>query len=129
MDKETARQTVASLEALSPLNASLRARIANIFLDISAPQRVAPNTTLFRAGDVSNVVFSNGAVLRKNGDVLVYYGSSDTRMHVATTTLERFLDYVEHTPEDGLRSAASVAQRVALIDRNRRFLSARSRQS
>jgi len=72
-----------------------------------------------RTGDVSNVLFSNGAVLRKNGDVLVYYASSDTRCHVATTTLDRFLDYVIHTPEDGLRSAASVAQRVALIGRNR----------
>jgi len=75
-----------------------------------------------RIGDVSNVLFSNGAVLRKNGDVLVYYASSDTRCHVATTTIERLLDYVQHTPEDGLRSAASVAQRVALIRRNQAFL-------
>jgi 4-O-beta-D-mannosyl-D-glucose phosphorylase len=72
-----------------------------------------------RVGDVSNVLFSNGAVLRQNGTVLVYYASSDTRCHVATTTLDRLLDYVIHTPEDGLRSAASVAQRVALIGRNR----------
>jgi 4-O-beta-D-mannosyl-D-glucose phosphorylase len=75
-----------------------------------------------RVGDVSNVLFSNGAVLRKSGDVLVYYASSDTRVHVATTTVDRLLDYVEHTPEDGLRSAASVAQRLALIERNRAFL-------
>ena len=75
-----------------------------------------------RSGDVSNVLFSNGAVLRKNGDVLVYYASSDTRCHVATTTIARLLDYVQHTPEDGLRSAASVAQRVALIRRNQAFL-------
>ena len=75
-----------------------------------------------RIGDVSNVLFSNGAVLRANGQVLVYYASSDTRCHVATTTLERLVDYVKHTPEDGLRSAASVAQRLELIRRNETYL-------
>ena len=72
-----------------------------------------------RTGDVSNVVFSNGWVLRENGDVYIYYGSSDTRMHVATTTVERLLDYAINTPEDGLRSAACVGQRIELIDRNK----------
>lgn len=72
-----------------------------------------------RTGDVSNVVFSNGWVLRENGDVYIYYGSSDTRMHVATTTVERLLDYAYNTPEDGLRSAACVGQRIELIDRNK----------
>jgi 4-O-beta-D-mannosyl-D-glucose phosphorylase len=57
-------------------------------------------------------------VARANGDVLIYYASSDTRMHVATTTLDRLLDYVENTPEDPLRSAACVAQRSELIRRN-----------
>ncbi|MFZ6030279.1 MAG: glycosidase [Chloroflexota bacterium] len=71
-----------------------------------------------RVGDVSNVVFSNGWVARDNGDVLIYYASSDTRMHVATSTVERLLDYAINTPEDPLRSAASVAQRVALIRKN-----------
>lgn len=75
-----------------------------------------------RIGDVSNVLFSNGAVVRKNGEVLVYYASSDTRCHVATTTIERLLDYVQHTPEDGLRSAASVSQRLELIGRNAAYL-------
>jgi 4-O-beta-D-mannosyl-D-glucose phosphorylase len=75
-----------------------------------------------RIGDVSNVLFSNGAVVRNNGEVLVYYASSDTRCHVATTTIERLLDYVQHTPEDGLRSAASVAQRLELIGRNAAYL-------
>jgi 4-O-beta-D-mannosyl-D-glucose phosphorylase len=74
-----------------------------------------------RIGDVSNVVFSNGWVVRKNGDVLIYYASSDTRMHVATSTVDRLLDYVLHTPEDGLRSAASVQQRIELIERNLRL--------
>ena len=70
-------------------------------------------------GDVSNVIFSNGWVARENGEVLIYYASADTRTHVATTTIERLLDYVENTPEDGLRSAASVQQRLDLIRRNR----------
>jgi 4-O-beta-D-mannosyl-D-glucose phosphorylase len=71
-----------------------------------------------RIGDVSNVVFCNGWVMKKNGDVCIYYGSSDTRTHVATSTVDRLLDYVLHTPEDGLRSAASVQQRVELIEHN-----------
>jgi 4-O-beta-D-mannosyl-D-glucose phosphorylase len=75
-----------------------------------------------RIGDVSNVVFCNGAVMRANGEVFVYYGSSDTRTHVATTTVDRLLDYVLHTPEDPLRSAACVKQRIELIDRNLKLL-------
>ena len=72
-----------------------------------------------RIGDVSNVVFANGWVARADGTVLIYYASSDTRMHVARSTLDQLLDYVTNTPEDGLRSAASVQQRIALIRRNR----------
>ncbi|MBL8092527.1 MAG: glycosidase [Anaerolineales bacterium] len=72
-----------------------------------------------RVGDVSNVVFSNGWVARADGTVLIYYASSDTRMHVATSSVERLLDYVTHTPPDGLRSAASVQTRLELIRRNR----------
>jgi 4-O-beta-D-mannosyl-D-glucose phosphorylase len=75
-----------------------------------------------RVGDVSNVAFCNGAVMKKNGDVFIYYGSSDTRTHVATTTVSRLLDYVLNTPEDPLRSAACVAQRNELVDRNLRYL-------
>jgi 4-O-beta-D-mannosyl-D-glucose phosphorylase len=71
-----------------------------------------------RVGDVSNVTFSNGWVERSNGDVLIYYGSSDTRMHVATSTVDKLVDYCLNTPEDGLRSAASVAQRNELIRKN-----------
>jgi len=71
-----------------------------------------------RIGDVSNVVFSNGWVARNNGELFVYYGSSDTRMHVATTTVEKMLDYVIHTPQDGLRSARCVDQRTDLINKN-----------
>jgi len=71
-----------------------------------------------RVGDVSNVVFSNGWVKRKNGEVFIYYGSSDTRMHVAVSTIDRLLDYVVNTPEDGLRSGTSVEARIKLIRNN-----------
>lgn len=71
-----------------------------------------------RLGDVSNVVFSNGWIANEQNEVFIYYASSDTRMHVATSTVDRLLDYVMHTPPDGLRSAASVQTRIALIERN-----------
>jgi 4-O-beta-D-mannosyl-D-glucose phosphorylase len=72
-----------------------------------------------RVGDVSNVVFSNGWIADPDGRVFIYYGSSDTRVHVATTTIDRLLDYVRNTPPDGLRSAAGVEKRIALIRKNR----------
>ncbi|HTP10241.1 MAG TPA: glycosidase [Anaerolineae bacterium] len=72
-----------------------------------------------RVGDVSNVVFSNGWVTRADGMAFVYYASSDTRLHVATSSIDRLLDYALNTPEDGLRSAVSVQQRLELIRRNR----------
>ncbi|MGE7611851.1 glycoside hydrolase family 130 protein [Paenibacillus sp. NPDC101420] len=71
-----------------------------------------------RVGDVSNVVFCNGVIARDNGEIYIYYASSDTRIHVATTTVDQMLDYVLNTPEDPLRSYACVEQRIALIDRN-----------
>ncbi|MEK4330168.1 glycosidase [Paenibacillus sp. FSL R7-0297] len=71
-----------------------------------------------RIGDVSNVVFCNGVIARDNGDIYIYYASSDTRIHVATTSVEQMLDYVLNTPEDPLRTYACVQQRIALIDRN-----------
>jgi 4-O-beta-D-mannosyl-D-glucose phosphorylase len=71
-----------------------------------------------RVGDVSNVVFTNGWVHRANGEVFIYYGSSDTRMHVAVSTVDQLLDYVLHTPEDGLRVGISVQQRIQLIKKN-----------
>jgi 4-O-beta-D-mannosyl-D-glucose phosphorylase len=70
-----------------------------------------------RVGDVSNVLFCNGVVAQGN-DISIYYASSDTRIHVATTTVEKMLDYVINTPEDPLRSAGSVRQRLDLIERN-----------
>jgi len=73
-----------------------------------------------RTGDVSNVTFSNGWIARGN-DVFIYYGASDTRTNVATTTVDRLLDYVLNTPPDPLRSALCVRQRIALIERNLRL--------
>jgi len=77
-----------------------------------------------RVGDVSNVVFSNGWIEGHNGDVFIYYASSDTRLHVAASSVERLLDYVLNTPADPLRSYACVEQRHALIDKNRAALAA-----
>ena len=75
-----------------------------------------------RVGDVSNVVFSSGWIERKNGDVLIYYASSDTRLHVAASTVPKLLDYVLNTPADPLRSHACVEQRYALIKKNQGVL-------
>ena len=71
-----------------------------------------------RVGDVSNVVFTNGAITDEDGRVFLYYASSDTRMHVAETTVERLCDYVFHTPADPLRSPDCVRQRCELIRKN-----------
>ncbi|MEM6377074.1 MAG: glycosidase [Bacteroidota bacterium] len=78
-----------------------------------------------RVGDVSNVVFSNGWVLREDGTVFIYYASSDTRMHVATTSLDQLIDYVLNTPEDPGRTYACVQQRLELIDRNLEIMKAK----
>jgi 4-O-beta-D-mannosyl-D-glucose phosphorylase len=68
-----------------------------------------------RVGDVSNVVFSNGWIIDNDGTVFIYYASSDTRMHVATSTIERLLDYVTNTPEDGFTSleSATIVNKIA----------------
>ena len=71
-----------------------------------------------RVGDVSNVVFSNGAIVEESGRILLYYASSDTRVHVAETSIERLEDYIFHTPEDPGRSVLCVRQRCDLIRRN-----------
>lgn len=75
-----------------------------------------------RVGDVSNVVFTNGAIARENGDVFIYYAASDTRMYVAVTTMDKLIDYVFHTPKDPLRSVECVAQRCELIRKNLELL-------
>ncbi|MDR3367438.1 MAG: glycosidase [Prevotellaceae bacterium] len=74
-----------------------------------------------RLGDVSNVVFSNGWIADDDGTVYLYYASSDTRMHVAVSSIDRLLDYCLHTAPDGYRSAASVATLTELIGRNKQY--------
>lgn len=71
-----------------------------------------------RVGDVSNVLFSNGWIADDDGRVLLYYASSDTRMHVAVSTVEKLVDYCLNTPGDGLTSCSSVERLNELIDRN-----------
>lgn len=72
-----------------------------------------------RTGDVSNVIFCNGAVVNENNEVFIYYASSDTRIHVATTTVEKLVNYVFNTPEDPLRSLPCAEQRRELIRKNK----------
>ena len=72
-----------------------------------------------RIGDVSNVLFSNGWIADEDGTVFIYYASSDTRMHVATSTIEKLLDYCMNTPADGYRSAASVEAIKQLVAKNK----------
>lgn len=71
-----------------------------------------------RVGDVSNVVFTNGVIAEENGRLLIYYASSDTRLHVAESTVDRLLDYCFNTPPDPLTSQGSVQQRIDLINKN-----------
>lgn len=110
--------------------AGLRYVIYSFMTALDEPNRVihSPGGFLIapqgieRIGDVSNVVFTNGLVVRDNGEVLIYYASSDTRCHVAKTTVDRLVDYVVNTPEDGLRSYASVETRSKLIQANLELL-------
>ena len=71
-----------------------------------------------RVGDVSNVLFSNGWIADPDGRVFIYYASSDTRMHVATSTVDRLVDYCLHTPADGLTTGHSVETLNKLIGKN-----------
>lgn len=76
-----------------------------------------------RTGDVSNVVFCNGWIIDENGTVFIYYASSDTRMHIATTTIEKLIDYTINTPEDAGRTQLCAAQRDEMISANLKILS------
>ncbi|UPK43764.1 glycoside hydrolase family 130 protein [Paenibacillus pabuli] len=75
-----------------------------------------------RVGDVSNVIFCNGAVVNEQGEVFIYYASSDTRCHVATTTLDKLVDYTFNTPADPYRSLDCASQRGDLIEQNEKLL-------
>ncbi|WP_138495128.1 glycosidase [Paenibacillus pinistramenti] len=106
--------------------AGLRYVIYAFMTDLEQPERVtyAPGGYLIapegeeRVGDVSNVVFCNGVIARDSGEVYIYYASSDTRVHAASTTISQLIDYVKNTPADPLRSRACVDQRSELIARN-----------
>lgn len=106
--------------------AGLRYVLYLLLTDLKKPNKViaAPGGFFIaprgdeRVGDVSNVAFSNGWVKRNNGDVLIYYASADTRVHVAVSSVDKLLDYTLNTPPDALRSAACVEQRNKLIKKN-----------
>lgn len=106
--------------------AGLRYVLYVFLTDLKDPKKIIKEPSGFflapfgeeRVGDVSNVVFTNGAITRENGDIYLYYASSDTRLHVATTTIDRLLDYIFNTPEDPLRSNLCVKQRIELIKKN-----------
>jgi len=110
--------------------AGLRYVIYAFATDLNDPSKVIaePSGLLIgpreaeRVGDVSNVVFTNGAIVNENNEVFIYYASSDTRVHVAKTDVERLTDYVFNTPSDPYRSPDCVRQRVRLIEANQEYL-------
>ena len=75
-----------------------------------------------RVGDVSNVLFTNGWIADKDGTVFIYYASSDTRMHVAVSSIDKLVDYVINSPEDTFTSAGSVQTIISQVENNQRFL-------
>lgn len=106
--------------------AGLRYVVYAFMTDLNNPKKVIAKPSGYliapigdeRVGDVSNVVFSNGAVKLADGTILIYYGSCDTRLHVARTTEDKMIDYCFNTPIDPLRSPLCVKQRIALIKKN-----------
>jgi 4-O-beta-D-mannosyl-D-glucose phosphorylase len=106
--------------------AGLRYVLYAFLCDLNYPERVtyAPGGYFMapygeeRIGDVSNVIFCNGVVAKNDGTVFIYYGASDTRVNVASTTIEILLDYIKNSPPDGIRSAQCVQQRYQLIQSN-----------
>lgn len=76
-----------------------------------------------RVGDVSNVVFSNGWIVDTDGTIFIYYASSDTRMHVAVSSIDRLLDYCLNTAPDGYRSATSVKTLTEIVEKNKNIIS------
>lgn len=75
-----------------------------------------------RIGDVSNVLFSNGWIEDEDGTVFIYYASSDTRMHVAVSSVEKLIDYVMNSPEDTFTSAGSVNTIIEQVNKNKEIL-------
>lgn len=110
--------------------AGLRYVIYAFATDLNDPTKVIAEPSGFliaplgdeRVGDVSNVVFTNGAIVNDEEEVFIYYASCDTRLHVATTTVDKLKDYVFNTPEDPLRSVLCVKQRCDFIKKNLEYL-------
>ena len=110
--------------------AGLRYVIYAFATDLNNPAKVIAEPSGFliaplggeRIGDVGNVVFTNGAIVNDDNEVFIYYASSDTRLHVATTTVDKLVDYVFNTPADPLRSVLCVQQRTELIKKNLEYL-------
>ncbi|MDR1630165.1 MAG: glycosidase [Oscillospiraceae bacterium] len=110
--------------------AGLRYVIYVFATDLSDPSKcIAEPSGVFivplgeeRVGDVSNVAFTNGAAVNEKGEIFIYYASSDTRLHVATTTVEKLVDYTFNTPPDPLRSPDCVKQRISLIEKNLKLM-------
>jgi 4-O-beta-D-mannosyl-D-glucose phosphorylase len=106
--------------------AGLRYVLYMFMTDLADPARVVYQPSGYfmapkgeeRVGDVSNVLFSNGWIADEDGTVFIYYASSDTRLHVATSTIDRLVDYVMNTPKDGLTSGASVEILKSIIEKN-----------
>jgi len=127
---KTARGWLHLAQGTRTTAAGLRSVLYAFLCDLEDPARVVaePAGYLFaaeggeQAGEVTSGLSCAGAVARATGDVLVYYASCEARLHVASTTVERLLDYVTHTPADTGSSSASLAQRTALIERNLKLL-------
>lgn len=110
--------------------AGLRYVVYLFVTDLNEPWKVIAEPSGFliaprdweRVGDVSNVVFTNGAIATEDGSVYIYYASSDTRLHVASTTIDQLLDFAFNNPADPYRSVDCVKQRIELIDKNLQLL-------
>ena len=97
--------------------------------DLKEPQKIIAQPAGYflapegneRVGDVSNVLFANGWIADEDGKVFIYYASSDTRMHVATSTIDALLDYCINTKPDGLRTSLSLKNITDLISKNKEY--------
>lgn len=110
--------------------AGLRYVLYVFVTDINEPTKVIAKPSGYflapldneRVGDVSNMVFCNGAIVNEKDEIFIYYASSDTRVHVAKTTISQLMDYAFNTPEDPLRSIPCAIQRKSLIEDNLKLL-------